>query len=79
MEKIYFYYMPFCPRSYFSLRNLKKEIKASDLELKCIKKFFYIKNKIIFIPPVLVYKNRVLAGFYLNPHKIRKFLNNLYE
>lgn len=79
MKKIYFYYTPLCPRSYLSLKNLKKEIKASDLEVRCIKKIFFKFEDNTYFPPAVVYKNQILFGFYLTRDKIKKFIKNLYE
>lgn len=79
MEKIYFYYFPLCPRSYLSLKNLEREIKTSDLEVKCIKKIIFKFKGKIFFPPALLYKNQILTGFYLSKPEIRKFLKNFYE
>jgi hypothetical protein len=79
MKKIYFYYQPFCPRSYFSLKNFKKEIKTSDFDLKIIKTFAYKANKKLIFPPCIVYKNRILNGFYLSRLKIKNFFSNFYE
>lgn len=79
MKKIYFYYTPLCPRSYFSLMNLKKEIKASDFEVEVVKKIFIRFYKKTVLPPCIVLDDKTLNGFFLTRSKINNFLKTAYE
>ena len=67
--------MPFCPRSYFSLGNLKKVIKNfSDAEIVVDKSFFFYKEGKIYFPPFIEFENNFLTGFFLSSEKILNFL-----
>lgn len=66
--------MPACPRSYFSLRNLKNEIKDLDFQLKITKGFYFKLNNKLSLPPFIVYKDKYLTGLLLTRNQIKLFL-----
>jgi len=75
MGKVYFYFLPFCPRSYFSFLNLKKvkdEILTFDIVL--IRSFSCRKNGKFYFPPVIYTNEKILSGFFLSYKKISNFL-----
>lgn len=71
--------MPLCPRSYFSLKNLKREIGKTpdDFGLEIKSAFFTKQNKKLFFPPLIVCNNQFLSGIYLSAEKIDLFLRSL--
>lgn len=73
--KIVFYYTPFCPRSYFSLKNFKKVNDKTGNGGFTLKKTLFItrKGKKLF-PPVIESDSGILSGFYLSEDDISNFL-----
>ncbi|PID78001.1 MAG: hypothetical protein CSB21_02610 [Deltaproteobacteria bacterium] len=77
MVKIRFFFMPLCPRSYFSLKNCKREIDGLEGVYIDVKKVFFIRRKsALYFPPVIEIENRILSGFYLSSKKIKKFIGD---
>lgn len=78
MKKVYFYYLPLCPRSFFSLKNLRKEAdNFSEIEI-IVKKTFLIKANRIILPPAIKHEKNLLSGFFLTRNKIRKFITGIF-
>lgn len=74
MKKIFYYYMPFCPRSYLGLKNLNNAVKEyQDIQI-IVKKVFYLKiDSKLYFPPLIKSGDKILYGFYLSRNKINNF------